>query len=517
MRKWMRLGALTAALSLGLSGCASLPYNVSEPAQEETLPEPDAQTDRMILGEQIYSEPKNILLYYVSGDETSFSSITRSITVSSGETFCEEAVNALINSAMLPDQASFIPIETSLLDVEFAGGIATVRLSLDVDEAQSEQEKLMLLASISNTLLSLESVRGVSLLVGSRQEPIADLPSGVLTQSISGITTAYAQYSAERDYFLESGTGTIERYAALYFPSTDGKYLVPELRKIEFDTSDYASVLIRALRAGPSELECAASAIPEGTDLLLENPVISINAVGERVLTLDFASTLMNYLAFSGMEEWNMLGSLTLTLCSFIPEIDALEIRVDGNAITGCNIGDSYVNFTDGLIRRSDFSKCIADAIGLYVPDESGKLEYVERAVTPLRAQSPRCRLDALIDEVLASQDNTEIFPTGVYYDDILGVEVQSGIASINLSGNFYRQSQTLDFTAERGVVYSIVNTLCMMEDIRGVRFYVEGRTAETLSGNVYLKTTLLPNPGLVQENQSALQEDAAEDALPDV
>ena len=105
--------------------------------------------------------------------------------------------------------------------------------------------------------------------------------------------------------------------------------------------------------------------------------------------------------------------------------------------------------------------------------------------------------LYALFDSATSSGEDGGAFPSDVCYEDILGISVERGVASVNLSANFYRQSQALDATAERGVIYAIVNTLCKLENIDGVRFYIEGISAETLSGSIYLKGVLLPNPGL--------------------
>ena len=113
-----------------------------------------------------------------------------------------------------------------------------------------------------------------------------------------------------------------------------------------------------------------------------------------------------------------------------------------------------------------------------------------------MRAQSPLSLLYALLDDILASNDIA--FPKNIYYDDILGVELENGIASVNLSANFYRQCQNLDENSERSVIYSFVNTLCELNEITGVRFFIEGLSAETLAKSIYLKSVLLPNPGAV-------------------
>ncbi len=494
MNKRILSVAVALALCLSMSGCSRTPPSEAEP--EIVLPEPSPRAQNMILGEQIASKPAGVELHYVADDGTSFTTITRSLVVSPGENIYQEAVDALLHNAVSPDRMSFIPTETQVIDAEYAGDVVTVNLSLDAHSIQSDQETLMLLASVVNTLLSMDGVRGVNVLVANQSQSIADLPVGTMTKPLSGVTPTYAQYNAERDYFLEARTGTISRFATLYFPSIDGDWFVPEIRELTFDSSDYASTLIRALRSGPFETGSAVAAIPEGIDLLLESPWTEVNSVGENVLYLNFSPTLRNYLALSAIDEWDLIGSVSLTLCSFVPGIDAVCLRIDGEPITECGIGEREISFENGLIHRSDCTPFIGSAATLYLPNADGTLTTAERVVSMARAQSPLSLLYALLDNAFALDDDLECFPEDIYYDDILGISVKDGIATINLSGNFYRQSQSLDENRERSVIYSMVNTLCELDDISGVRFMIEGISAETLSGSIYLKSILLPNPG---------------------
>lgn len=506
MNRRFAAGILCGILSLTLCSCARTPSADTDAVI--VLPEPAAEPVNMILGEKIAAEPENVVLYYVSGDGTSFTTVTRSMILAPGENIYEEAVNVLIGTSGSPEHTALFPKEVRLLDVEYARGIVTVNLSLDAHSVQSEQEYMMMLASVTNTLLSLDDVQAVNVLVNGRSESVSSLPVGVQNEAYTGITPAYAQISAERDYFLESSTGTILREAALYFPAQDATWFVPELRQISFDSDNYASALIRALRVGPTEITCCASAIPEGADLLVNNPKMEVTSAGERVLNLEFSSTLLNYLAFSGLEEWQLIGSLTLTICSFAPEVDAVRIYIDDRMVTNYVIDDRNFEAVDGLHRRSDFSAFVGDTMPVYVPTQSGTLERVERAGSMMHTQSPQSRLYALIDYVLSQEnEETSLFPEGVYYDDILGISVEDGIALVNLSANFYQQCQALDATEERGVVYAFVNTLCELDEISGVRFYIEGISAETLSGSIYLKSILLPNPGMIADGHSAVPE----------
>ena len=504
--KRLLAAALAAAACLSLAGCVRAPY-APEAESEIVLPEPSEEPENMILGESAELAADSVTLYYVSADGTTFSTVTRSISGSAGENVCEEAVNMLLRAGASPDRLAVIPSGTQLLGVEYACGVATVNLSLDALGVQSDQEYMMMLASIGNTLLSIDGVEGVNVLVDGRSIAVAGLPTGVQTQMYSSIASAYAQISAEREYFIESQTGAIERTAALYFPASDGNGLLPELRAVSFDSSDYASGLVRALREGPLSTPAATTAIPEGADLLAENPTTQVTPAGERVLRLDFSPTLRNYLAFSGLEEWQLVASVALTVCSFAPEIDAVSIWIGGEPVEACAVGEGEISFPDGLIRRADFDSFVCSAVALYLPRADGSFARVERAISRMRASSPLGVLCALFDEALAQDDGERVFPEGVSAEDVLGVSVADGVARVNLSGNFYRQAQALDAAAERGVVYAIVNTLCELEGVAGVRFTIEGISAQTLSGNIYLKSVLLPNPGLVSPEPSAVPE----------
>ena len=114
--KRIAAGALAAILCVGLSGCSGA-QRPSEKESEIVLPEPSPELSNTILGERIASEPENVTLYYVSGDGTSFSTITRSMVVSPGESLYEEAVDALLYTT--PERMTFVPAEMQVLDVEY--------------------------------------------------------------------------------------------------------------------------------------------------------------------------------------------------------------------------------------------------------------------------------------------------------------------------------------------------------------------------------------------------------------
>ncbi len=498
MRKALSLLALLLALCVGVGGCA-LRGQETEAAGEISLPQPSDEPENMILGESAAGGMVEAALYHPASDFSGFSTVNQSIRAEVGQSLPEAAVEALLNSGIRA------AADVRLLSCEYACGTATANLSIDARNANSPQELLALETAIGNTMLGIEGVRAANVLIADRSESCCQLPVGVQTAILPSVTAAYAQLQAERDRLAQAGAAPIARTALLYFPTEGGEWLVPELRSLSVADGAFVPALIDALKAGPRDERCAIASIPEGAELLEENPAVATLSTGERVLTLNFTSALANYLAFSGLEVWELAGSITMTMCSFLPELDGVKVMVNDEAISMCAIGETILQFEGGLMRRRDFANRVGSVATLYLLNGGDELQGVERAVSTRSALSPK----RLLTELFAYSGLEDApyrlpIPGAVSAEDVLGVQVVGGIARVNLSASFYRSCQTLSPRAERDLVYAMVNTLCALDGIRAVRFYVEGRAADTLAGSVYLRSPLMPNPGLVAEPAGA-------------
>ncbi len=496
MQKPLALCALLLSLALGLSGCAIGGHD-AETTLEISLPEPEGEPENMIIGETMAGDISEVALYYPTADNSGFSTVTTNLRADAGQSLPEAAVLALLASAGPGGTRS--PGDIALLGCEYACGTATVNLSIDARASQTPQELLALEAAIGNTLLGLGGVCGVNVLVGGASESCCQLPIGVQTEPISSVAAAYAQLQAERDRMSQPDAAPVERSALIYFPTEGRQWLVPELRNISATGDGFATALIDALRAGPQDVACAIYSIPEGAELLEDSPVVDTLSSGERVLSLNFTSTLANYLPLSGLEVWELAGSLALTMTSFMPELDAVRVMVNNDPVTMCDMGGEIIHFPDGLIRREQFAGRVGSTATLYLMDETNELRAVQRAVSTRAALSPRRLLSELLDYAGADGEALRLpLSVRVNPDDLLGVQTVGGVARVNLSASFYRSCQSLSPRAERDLVYAIVNTLCALQGIRGVRFFIEGQAADTLAGTIYLKSVLLPNPGIV-------------------
>lgn len=494
----LRLLALLLLAVLSLSACSHGTQVSSEDAAI-ILPEPETSEISAVYGDSDRSEPEDVTIYYVSDGRYALTSVTSSINVDSDEDLIGNVLSELFNASAgaMPHSAAS---GAHLLSYEYSCGTVTVNLSIDSMLYQNEIEGQLFIASIVNTLLDIEGVDAVNILVGDRSISMCQLPAGVYTAANENIPASYAQLESEAERFLSGESDAVSRNALLYFPSENGEYMLPEIREIEFCSQDYIPMLIDALKEGPLTESASVSSIPESAELFNAEPSLEVTATGERIIQLDFNSLMLNYLAFAGLEEWELYGSIVLTLTSFLPEIDAVCIMIDGSKLESCRLPDRILQLEGGLMRRSDFSARIGSAARFCFANEAGSLSWKRCALSQLGATSPKRLLSGLIRTQPGQPGLSSVFPEGVNPEDILGVQVSERIASVNLSANFYARCQSLDAARERRLIYAMVNTLAELKNIGAVKFYVEGRSIDTLCGGIYLKTALLPDPGLMAE-----------------
>ena len=465
---------------------------------EETLPEPEEEAPQMLLGEAAAEYFYEATLYYAASDGISLSPATRTLLVQSGETLLDVVLETLLDPTGGPAQVSVVPGDTRVISREVSGALVTVDLSIDARNVQSEQELLRMYLAIAGTLLELEGVEGVNVLIGGREEGLLGLPCGVFTDVGEDVTTVWAQMQAEADRYLGNAQGSVTRVAALYFPSEDGNWLVPETREVTFGEDGCARALVDALCAGPAALSCARALSPTGT-LLAGDPALTVTGEGERVLQLNLSGEALAAAEAGGVQMWQVCGALTLTLCSFYPELDAVRLNVDGVPVVEAPRGDAILSFDESGLRRRDLSGYIGSVARLYLADAAGELVLREVAMSQGEALSPRALLAALFSmETAAALGAVSPVPAALDETDILGVRVRDGVATVNLSARFYSACQDLDEVRERTAVYAIVNTLCGLSGVDGVRFLIEGESVETLTEYIYMRTTLLPNFGAV-------------------
>ena len=465
---------------------------------EETLPEPDVSAREMLLGEATAEYFYEATLYYTGSDGVSLSQATRTLLVQAGETLLDVVLEALLDSSLSPAQVSVIPGDTRVISREISGGLVTVNLSIEARNVQSDQELLLMYSAISGTLLEMEGVEGVSVLINDREEGVLGLPGGVFSAIEGDVAAAWAQMQAEADRYLGNAGRLPPASSSLHFLGGWAVAGAGNAGNLLAEDGANERCLSQLSHAGPQMLECGLSIAPTGT-LLAGEPVLNVTSAGERVLELNLDGAALAAAESAGVQRWQVCGALTLTLCSFLTELDAVRLSVDGESITQAQREGTALSFNeDGMCRR-DFSGFIGGAASLYLANDDGELILRETALSQGEALSARALLTVLLsEEMAASLGGVSPVPALIDETDILGVRVRDRVATVNLSARFYSACQELDEVRERTAVYAIVNTLCGLSSVEGVRFLIEGESVETLSEYIYMRTVLLPNPGVV-------------------
>ena len=464
---------------------------------EGTLPEPENAARDMFLGEAAEEYPYEATLYFVASDGLSLTQTSRTLWVRSGETLLEVVLRALLSASGSSAQLSVAPSDTRVISSDLACSLATVNLSIDARNVQSEQELLMTYLAIAATLLEIEGIEAVNVLINDRQEGLLQLPCGAYTAVAEDAAAAWAQAQAEAERYLGASQGAITRTAALYFPSADGLRLTPETREITFARNGGVEALLQELCAGPQRLSCAQALSPSGETLVSGEPVLTVTDAGERILEINLRGAALDAAVSAGVGIWQVCGALTMTLCSFLPELDGVRLSIEGEPLDETWRNGEALSFSNGVMRRRDFNAFLGSAVQMYFADAEGNLVRREIALSPGAALSPRALLEALLSTQTAEALGAFApVPTQLSATDILGVRVKDAVAEVNLSARFYAACQGLNETQERTAAYAIVNTLCGLTGINGVRFLFEGESVETLAESIYLRSVLLPNPG---------------------
>ena len=103
--------------------------------------------------------------------------------------------------------------------------------------------------------------------------------------------------------------------------------------------------------------------------------------------------------------------------------------------------------------------------------------------------------LDALIHTDPVSKQLMDLFPPGT---DVRSVKVEGDTATVDFNQNFASQGQG-SFT-ERMMVNAVVCTLTEFPEIKKVKFLVEGKDIDTISGHMDLLEPLKRNPDVLKK-----------------
>ena len=500
------LCCLLCAICLALCGCVSretaMAPQITLPPAQEKRPAPENDT------RQGYSQ--TLLLYLPSLDGTQLLSVPQTVNLSASQhsaaALCEMLLAHPGTDVTAPVGGDVTISLTDTDAVEVSGQTVTVILAASALRLSHEQ-LFTVGQALANTLCQTGDVQYVNVLVSGTQPGLniaATLPAGSYQGNTrEDLSSLWARASAPL------GTGRRSFAATLYFPAPSGKGILCESRTLSFpeqNLAGMASTLLDALSAGSESLPKVPQC-PDLKGMLLDAPAVS-EAGGARRLILHFSEELNATLINAGITRSVMMASLCCTMTTFLPGIEGIEVHIGSEQVTSLTPSGTYnragetITFSDGIMRRRDFSGFLLSECTLYFADEEGSLVPVQRPVPFYEACSARALLAELMlgPQPFDSQTGlSPVLPAGLRDADLLGVAYADGAMLLNFSSQLSALAASFSKEAEQSLIYGTVNTLCELPPVKKVVFFIQGQQPESLAGAVYLPGDFLPNLDLVR------------------
>jgi len=260
----------------------------------------------------------------------------------------------------------------------------------------------------------------------------------------------------------------------LYYANRDNSDLVKEKRHISYKEGDNLyKIVIEELLKGPTDKD-AYLRVPEGT---------KVNSVtlNDGVASVD----LSGFTGFKGvMDEAMARASIVNTLTS-LDGVDKVLITVNGKEYIGAS-GNPV-----GPMGPIDFS----DMYRVYFSDMNG--EYLVPELRTIDKSKPPA--EAIIEELIKGPTRSDLTKTMPDGTRLISLEVTNGVAYVNFSREF-KENHWGGSSGETMTLYSVVDSLTELPEIKKVQFLIEGNKTDTLAGHYDILNPLDRDPTLIKD-----------------
>jgi spore germination protein GerM len=455
-----------------LTGCASI---VKEDDQPNEYAQDLAQVYQQVdLTPEIEKTPA---LYFLNADGTTLVAETRSITVSQNTRPERQVVEELLKG---PEDENLLPVADGFEFDSIETMYNVVNVNLTTGQEKSDDEIFTLCLALTNTLCEFLNVNYVNVYINGQAAGYQGEPVGALTKN-QGIIADEIAKQAQR-----ATTAVIP--TVLYFLDNSEQYLVPEVRSIQYEDGNYVSRIIEELANGPEEMYFYRQSV-DSSIRMVGDPVIEPDAAGNSVLVVDLNKSPIVFT--QGFEDGETLAiaSIVYTLLGFYPNVDAIRFTVNGVAVS------------DSIYRKNAFNAYVGATVRLYFPNaDSTKLMAVDRTISQGIASFPSTIVSELIDGP-AQTDSSDLwpaFPEGVTQKDVGDVYIADDIVVVDFNKSILDKLKDLSAEDEMLMIYSIINSLTYLTDIRMVQFLVDGERTQYISNTVDVRDPMMKNPGII-------------------
>lgn len=276
-----------------------------------------------------------------------------------------------------------------------------------------------------------------------------------------------------------------ERYHRYYLDGEQTKVMAESYEPEAADAKGLAAEFLDTLSVSPDE---------EGEPLLAEGVKVNSMELSDQVLNLDLNGA---YLKMDPSREILARAGIVRTFTQ-ITDISAVTITVNGAVLKnddGTAVGRmTQETFVENSGKQINDYKYIS--MDLYFSDETGEKLKSENRALYYSSNVPLERV--VVEQLIKGPQESGLLATIPPETKVLGVSVSDQICYVNLDGAF---EQDLAQVQPETVVYSIVNTLTTVCDVKQVQISINGDTKVTFRDTLELDQFFEKNPKLMEES----------------
>ena len=432
------------------------------------------------------------VLYFLDETGKKLSAETRTLSVPQNERAETQIIKAMIDG---PSSDILKPVVNgfSLDGVQLLPDVINVYLNLE-DKNKAERQILTAKLAIAATLFDFSGVTYVNVYINGSQTAFQNLPSGTLQKSKNTLSEDLDKYERE------ASAQTAALNVTLYFLDASEQYLLPEVRTLSFESTqkeNMIQVLVQEIISGPDDTYNHIPVVDKlVTDALLNSVTIIPDEQNRNIAKLDF-----NKMPFAQTQTYQDGGEITaaalaMAITGFIPDIYGIQITV--------NSQEPLLQADSRIFTASEFSSLLGNNILLYLPNSTYTLlSSVNRMVGQNSAGYPAELLRELMKGP-AAQDSSEVQPafiSGITMDDVNSVYLAGDTAVVDFKDSIREKMSGISEKNEFIMIYSIVNTLTNINNIKRVQFLADGGRVEYLGdGNLLcVIDPIIKNPGIIR------------------
>jgi germination protein M len=259
----------------------------------------------------------------------------------------------------------------------------------------------------------------------------------------------------------------------LYFTNQNNSKILQETREIFAEKDDnLAAILINELLKGPVSSDLK-NVIPKETQLLGVKTEDSL-------VTVNFSKEYYNTDSVGEIIARHSVGSTLFGL----PNIEEVQILVEGQELMRLN-GKSF-----GILKRDDLVLDTSSGnkdkmlLKLYFSGENAEGLIAEYRI--INAEEDKLIEKSILCELIKGPQSRGLFATIPPETKVISVETTNeGVCFVNLSQEF-KTKHNGGSTGEILTIYSIVNSLAELPNVKEVQFLIDGQKVEVFKHMIF-------------------------------